>query len=168
MTTSKQLTCNTFAVIGSLSSFLSLIKINGGSGSRRLLAKDHRLIGEDVTPNATVAKDGSRDFKTIFEVLAKILSSYNSRYVIYVKEGVYEEQVVVDLISVSIYSDNSRKSVIIRSKNFIDDTTLSETTTFEVYQDTLYAHTHHQFYRGCLILGTINFIFGKCVACLLQ
>ncbi|KAG6476678.1 hypothetical protein ZIOFF_065924 [Zingiber officinale] len=119
MTTSKQLTCNTFAVISSLSSFLSLIKINGGSGSQRLLAKDHRLIGEDGFPN------WHHD-----SYVRRFILDRATKYVIYVKEGVYEEQVVVDMISVSIYSDDSRKSVIIRSKNFIDDTTLSETTTF--------------------------------------
>ncbi|KAG6476677.1 hypothetical protein ZIOFF_065923 [Zingiber officinale] len=101
MTTTKLLTYNALAIVNNLSSFLSLIKIDGGRGSRRLLTKDQRLIREEafpnwhhdgdvrrfllgcaakqLIPNVMVAKDDIGDFKTFSEVRGKISSYYDDR-----------------------------------------------------------------------------------------
>lgn len=36
--------------------------------------------------------------------------------------------------------------------------------SFESYQDTIYVHSHKQFYRECDIYGTVDFIFGDAAA----
>ncbi|XP_042396620.1 pectinesterase-like [Zingiber officinale] len=231
MKSARELTSNALAIIGQASSFLSLINLP--SRRRRLLLADHhnrrplatnngypswfsedgrRMLKERInlkpTPNVTVAKDGSGDFTNISEALAKMPAKYQGRYVIYIKAGVYEEQVIVTkkMVDVTMYGDGSKKTIVTGSKNFIDGTRTFLTPTFlaagdrfmamdmsfrntagpekhqavalrvasdmsvflncrmEGYQDTLYAHAHRQFYRGCVISGTIDFIFGDAAA----
>ncbi|XP_010932334.1 putative pectinesterase/pectinesterase inhibitor 45 [Elaeis guineensis] len=163
---------------------------------------------KNLKPNVTVAKDGSGDFKTISEALARMPKKYEGRYFIYVKEGVYEETVVVDkkMVNVTMFGDGSRKTIVTGSKNYVDGTRTYQTATFaalgdgfmgiamgfrntagpekhqavalrvqadravflncrmEGYQDTLYAQCHRQFYRSCIIAGTVDFIFGDAAA----
>lgn len=40
--------------------------------------------------------------------------------------------------------------------------------SFEGHQDTLYAHTLRQFYRECIVAGTVDFVFGNAAAVLQQ
>ena len=51
---------------------------------------------------------------------------------IHVKEGVYEETVLVDnyMVNVTMYGDGSRKTVVAGSKNFIDGVKTFNTATF--------------------------------------
>uniref|UniRef100_A0A0D9VV03 Pectinesterase n=1 Tax=Leersia perrieri TaxID=77586 RepID=A0A0D9VV03_9ORYZ len=176
---------------------------------RRMLvaaAAEESVAG--LTPNVTVAKDGSGDFGNISAALDALPETYVGRYVIYVKEGVYEETVNVTsrMANITMYGDGSKKSIVTGSKNIADGIRMWKTATFAVdgdrftamrlgirntageekqqalalrvksdktiffncriegNQDTLFAQAYRQFYRSCVISGTVDFIFGDAAA----
>ncbi|URE34417.1 pectinesterase [Musa troglodytarum] len=146
MKSAKEITSNALVIVGKISSFLTLIQVAGFS--RRLLEEepaepawashgDRRLLQTSATPqftpNVTVAKDGSGDFTTISGALAKAPKKLlHGRYVIYVKEGVYEETVEVDknTWNITMYGDGEQKTIVTGSKNFIDGVKTYHTATF--------------------------------------
>ncbi|CAN6468696.1 unnamed protein product [Victoria cruziana] len=103
--------------------------------------KDRKLLGLNdsgkVTPTAVVAKDGSGQFKTISAALAAVPAHHKGRYVIYVKEGIYEEQVIVtrNMKNVLMYGDGPRKTIVTGRKSYMDGTTTYRTATFAVDGD---------------------------------
>ncbi|KAI7755105.1 hypothetical protein M8C21_025975 [Ambrosia artemisiifolia] len=219
LNTTKELTSNSLAIVASLQKKAPPPAANT---SRRLLAngaelptwmsfETRRLLkadGPSLAPNVTVAKDGSGDFTTISKALEELPDSYQGRYVVYIKEGVYEENVVVtkDMVNITMYGDGSQKTIVTGNKNFADGVPTFLTATFaaigegfmaqsicfrntagpeklqaialrvqsdrsiflncrmEGYQETLHVQTHRQFYRGCYILGTVDFISGDAAA----
>ncbi|XP_008242146.1 PREDICTED: pectinesterase [Prunus mume] len=220
---SKEFTSNSLAMLSLLSQFQLPVTAAVSGAKRRLLAQnkdrfptwmsheERRVLkknDEKPTPNVTVAKDGSGNFKTISEALAAMPAKYEGRYIIYVKGGVYDETVIVTkkMPNVTIYGDGSQKSIITGNKNFADGVRTFQTASFaalgegfmaksmgfrntagpekhqavaarvqadraiflncrfEGYQDTLYAQTHRQFYKSCVISGTVDFIFGDAAA----
>ncbi|KAL5995067.1 hypothetical protein ACLOJK_025125 [Asimina triloba] len=233
MEKSKRMTSNVLAIVGQVASILSglgligvpkrrLLEQHGGSAAAAapvevpddlpewMSHEEKRLLAEKgkPEPDAVVAQDGSGAFKTITAALQAMPKDHKGRYVIYVKEGTYEEQVTVttDMVNVTMYGDGSRKTIVTGSKNYVDGVGTYRTATFaavgdgfmaqdigfrntagaikhqavalrvqsdrsvffncrmEGYQDTLYAQTHRQFYRSCVICGTIDFIFGDAAA----
>ncbi|OIV95306.1 hypothetical protein TanjilG_07462 [Lupinus angustifolius] len=221
---SREFISNSLAIVKKVGSLLSTFQSIGG----RLLSENHdshvfsldkegypewikhedrrvlKAADDKPTPNVTVAKDGSGDFKTISEALEKIPEKYKGRYVVFVKEGVYDETVTITkkMQNITLYGEGSQKSIITGNKNFRDgvrtfltasfvvlgegfigkamgfrntagpeghqavaarvqaDRAVFANCRFEGYQDTLYTQTHRQFYRSCIITGTIDFIFG--------
>ncbi|KAK2390590.1 putative pectinesterase/pectinesterase inhibitor [Trifolium repens] len=115
----------------------------------------------------TFAKDGSGDFKTISEAFAAIPKTYTGRYMVFVKEGVYNEQVAVTkkMQNVTI----GRRRWIFGTSNGIRNTAgpdghqavAARVQADQGYQDTLYTQAHRQFYRSCIIAGTIDLILGE-------
>ncbi|KAK1308183.1 putative pectinesterase/pectinesterase inhibitor 21 [Acorus calamus] len=157
MKKAKELTSNALAIIGEASRLLSMLDIQGinrrllttaghgvGDGShlpswmsdmdRRLLRQKSKI---SLTPNVTVAKDGSGNFTTINDALANMPKEYEGRYVIYVKAGTYDEQVTVTkkMVNVTMYGDGSRKTVVTGNKNFVDGTRTFQTATFAALGD---------------------------------
>ncbi|URE34416.1 pectinesterase [Musa troglodytarum] len=206
MKSAKEITSNALVIPAEPAWYVDGNPSWASHGDRRLLQTS---ATPQFTPNVTVAKDGSGDFTTISGALAKAPKKLlHGRYVIYVKEGVYEETVEVDknTWNITMYGDGEQKTIVTGSKNFIDGVKTYHTATFaaigdgfmavdmaflntagankhqavalrvqadraiflqcrmEAYQDTLYAHSHRQFYRDCLISGTIDFIFGDASA----
>lgn len=225
MVNATQLTDNAVNVVASLSELLNIkaaaAAVAAGSNHRRLLedndgfptwfpAADRKLLAAhrrgQVVPNAVVAKDGSGRFKTISQAVAAYPPNFKGRYIIYVKAGVYEENVIVDKKqpNVFIYGDGPGRTIVTGRKNFalmhiqtsntatfaaIGDGFIARSMTFrntagpeghqavalrvisdmaaifdcsmEGFQDTLYYQAHRQFYRNCVICGTVDFIFGK-------
>ncbi|XP_057964913.1 pectinesterase [Malania oleifera] len=227
-----RLTSNALALVSEISEILSAfnIPINmdlKASNSRRLLggdigmgengfptwmsAADRKLLAagpQQVKPNAVVAKDGSGQYKTITAALQAYPKNNKGRYVIYVKAGVYDEEVMVDknMVNVFMYGDGPRKTIVTGRKSYTSGFSTFKTASFSAvgngfiakamgfsntagpeghqavalrvqsdmsalyncrmdgYQDTLYTQAHRQFYRNCVISGTVDFIFGDAAA----
>ncbi|MCL7042048.1 hypothetical protein MKW94_013993 [Papaver nudicaule] len=128
----------------------------------------------------------------------------HTRYVIYVKKGIYNGQVIIGKHkrNLTLVGDGIDLTIIIGSLNVVDGThtfdcgtlivkgvgfmaqdmgfvnaagpgkelevavrvsankTVMNRCKMNAYQDTPYVHSKRQFYKDCVILGTIDFIFG--------
>ncbi|XVF66186.1 hypothetical protein PTKIN_Ptkin10aG0015100 [Pterospermum kingtungense] len=229
MKSSQQLTSNALAMVSEIASIFKNLNIPNVSqgidttgAERKLLSSDdgfpswvspgqRRLLAETpatIKPNVVVAKDGSGKYSTIQQALNEVPKKNTAPFVIYIKAGIYNEQVTVDKHkeNVVFIGDGPTKTRITGRKNYAEGTKTyhSATVGFDAmnfmakdigfensagpmkhqavalrvtgdkalfynchmdgYQDTLYAHSHRQFYRDCTITGTIDFIFGDAAA----
>jgi len=149
----SQLTSNALAIVSALSEILTSFKfpINTTASSRRLLdasrvddneypewlsAKDRKLLQSNssgqVKPNAIVAKDGSGQFKTITAALDAYPKANTSRYIIYVKAGIYDEYITVTKkqVNVFMYGDGPQKTIITGKKSFREGVPTFRTASF--------------------------------------
>lgn len=146
---SQELTSNGLAMVTEISSILASINIpvnmtrrllsaeeegtDGipvwvSEGRRKLLAAKGSAIKADVV----VAKDGSGKYKTVNEALKDIPKKNNKTFVIYIKQGVYNEKVLLDkhMTNVMMIGDGPTKTKITGSLNFIDGVQTFKTATF--------------------------------------
>ncbi|KAM6562066.1 hypothetical protein CsatB_022064 [Cannabis sativa] len=164
----------------------------GGNGRRRLLTwpkwVNRRLLQSSLKTAAdvVVAQDGSGNYKTVSEgvaAAAKLGRGGGKSVVVYVKAGVYKENVEIgkdvknlmvigdavsgdgfiaqDMTFVNTAGPAKHQAVALRSGS---DHSVFYRCSFKGYQDTLYVYSQRQFYRDCNIYGTVDFIFGDAVA----
>ncbi|XP_038973328.1 probable pectinesterase/pectinesterase inhibitor 17 [Phoenix dactylifera] len=135
--------------------------------------------GTQVTPNAIVSKKGDGNYMSLTEAVSSIPDNVQGRHVIYVKAGVYDENVVISKPNITLVGDG----IVILADNFIGRCITFENTSgaekeqavalrsdwdnsvfhhceFLGYQDTLYVNGGRQFFRECNIYGSVDFIFG--------
>ncbi|XP_051123936.1 putative pectinesterase/pectinesterase inhibitor 28 [Andrographis paniculata] len=225
MTTSMEMSSNALAMVEELSTYLESLYIGLGFQSyrqRRLLSLGNPAAGgfpdwvdfngrklltsppQHIKPNLVVAKDGSGKYATINEALKDIPKDKNEIFILYVKEGVYDETIKIgsSLRHLMLVGDGPTRTKITGKLNYVDGVNTYNTATFAIhgdgffardigfensagpekhqavalrvsadkavfhncrvdgYQDTLYAHTYRQFYRDCVVSGTIDFVFG--------
>lgn len=151
MANSTEFTSNSLAIvtkiIGLLADFNIPIhrKLMGfpewvSSGDRRLLQENN------VTAHVTVSKDGKGDFTTIKDAVAKVPKKSKERFIIYVKEGIYEENVILDKSkwNVMMYGDGRTRTIVSGRLNFVDGTPTFSTATFgNSFNDFLFLELLH-------------------------
>ncbi|XP_010423512.1 PREDICTED: probable pectinesterase/pectinesterase inhibitor 46 [Camelina sativa] len=215
---STEMTSNALAIITWLGKIADTVNLRRrrlmASGEAKVVASDLPMMmgrglleSGDLRKKAkiVVAKDGSGKYRTIGEALAEVEEKNEKPTIIYVKKGVYLENVRVEKKkwNVVMVGDGQSKTIVSAGLNFIDGTPTFETATFAVFgkgfmardmafvntagpakhqavalmvsadlsvfykctmdafQDTMYAHAQRQFYRDCVIFGTVDFIFGN-------
>ncbi|CAN8289760.1 unnamed protein product [Cochlearia groenlandica] len=163
-----------------------------------------------IKPDIIVSQDGTGNYKYVKDAIAEVPeNSKEKRFVIYIKKGIYHENVIIGQAktNLTIVGDGSDTTIIIGSLNYgVDHIDImhsamlaTETIGFmaqdicfqntarptkgqavalrvsadmsviyrcciDWYQDTLLADKGRQLYRDCLIIVTIDFIFGAAAA----
>ncbi|CAL8991363.1 unnamed protein product [Prunus brigantina] len=152
--TAQELTSNGLAMVTQISSLLGSLNLKS---HRRLLteqkskrnyqavpswmgARQLQLLTatpQSLKPNVVVAQDGTGKYKTIKEALKEVPKKSNETFVIYIKEGVYKEQIIIDrqMTNVFMIGDGPTKTKISGSKNKADGTATMHTATFAAVGD---------------------------------
>lgn len=150
---SSELTSNSLAILSavekSIEYSMESVGILGSIGKRRRLmnldkenelptwlsSHDRRLLlntNWGLKIDAVVAKDGSGKYKTIKDALDAVPDKSEKRFVIYVKKGIYFENVKVEKSkwNVMMIGDGKDATVVSGNLNFVDGTPTFQTATF--------------------------------------
>ncbi|KAG8390271.1 hypothetical protein BUALT_Bualt01G0066300 [Buddleja alternifolia] len=136
---------NSLAIVSSFEESLSAL---GAIKRRRLMSfgadvapewvsfKDRRLLqAPSVKVDVVVAKDGLGKYMTIGEALNDVPDKSKKRFVIYVKKGVYVENVKVEKTkwNVMMIGDGKNVTIVEGSLNNVDGTPTFQSATFAVF-----------------------------------
>ncbi|OWM72627.1 putative pectinesterase/pectinesterase inhibitor 24 [Punica granatum] len=159
--TPQELTSNSLAIITWISNIMGSIKLRRLMGfdyphkssqvapkplhhkdqsfPEWLKPKDRKLIQSSADlrkiANVVVAKDGSGKYKTIKAALKAVPDKSDKRYVIYVKKGVYVENVRVEKPkwNVVMVGDGKDATIVSGRLNVVDGTPTFQSATFAVF-----------------------------------
>ncbi|GAU29384.1 hypothetical protein TSUD_31910 [Trifolium subterraneum] len=161
LTSSMHMTSNALAIITDLSD--TILNLNSSRSGRQLIDNEPIVEHDDVNkvpswvhdsssvgvrrllnvpenklnPDAIVAKDGSGKFKSINDALKQVPEKNQKPFVIFIKEGVYNEfvEVTKKMTHVVFFGEGPNKTRIIGKKNFIDGINTYNTATVAVQGD---------------------------------
>ncbi|XP_016444374.1 putative pectinesterase/pectinesterase inhibitor 46 [Nicotiana tabacum] len=145
---STEYTSNSLALVTSLEQSVSslgaigrrrLMEFSGGDEYPSWLSSNDRKLLQKSAPkikvNAVVAKDGSGKYKSIKAALKAAPEKSKKRYVIYVKQGIYKENVRIEKTkwNIMIIGDGKDATIVSGNRNFIDGTPTFKSATFAVF-----------------------------------
>ncbi|KAG5622861.1 hypothetical protein H5410_008079 [Solanum commersonii] len=103
-------------------------------------ANDRKLLqlsANAIAANVVVAKDGSGNYKTLLEAVTSAPDNSNTRYVIYVKKGIYKENVEIGKKkkNIMLVGDGMDATIITGNLNVVDGATTFNSATVAAVGD---------------------------------
>ncbi|RHN64511.1 putative pectinesterase [Medicago truncatula] len=117
------------------------VRASKGHGNRRLMdalmwlsSKDHRRFLQSTDNVIVVAADGTGNFSTINEAIEFAPNNSYARIIIYVKEGIYEENVEIssNKTNIVLLGDGRDQTVITGNRSDVDGWTTFRSATLAV------------------------------------
>lgn len=91
-------------------------------------ARGRKLLqGGTIKANAIVAQDGSGNYKTVSEAIE---AASGTRFVIYVKEGVYKEKIRTNKDGITLIGDGKYSTLIVGDDSVAKGAALPDSATF--------------------------------------
>ncbi|XP_020578782.1 LOW QUALITY PROTEIN: probable pectinesterase/pectinesterase inhibitor 46 [Phalaenopsis equestris] len=140
MKNSTEITSNSLSILNQIADFVGSVDLRR---RRRLMNwmsnADRRVLKSSgdlkYNANVVVARDGSGKYKSITAALAEAPKKSSKKFVIYVKKGVYYENVRVEqnMWNVVIVGDGMDATMVSGRLNFVDGTPTFSSATFAVF-----------------------------------